>query len=282
MQRRGMYPAPTGASDILGLEVAGEVVAAGDAVTGLAIGDDVCALVTGGGDAEYCPASESLCLPIPTGVTAIEAATLPETHFTVWSNVFQRAHMQPGERLLVHGGGGGIGTTAIQLAHAFGSVVYTTAGSEEKCAAARELGADAAINYREQDFVEKIKTLTDGRGVDVILDILGGDYFARNISCLATEGRLVQIAVQRGPKTDINLVRFMLKRLTLTGSTLRPRSVADKALIAADLRERVWPKFATGELRPLVHQSFPLAEAAAAHASMEASSHIGKIALTMG
>ena len=280
MQRKGMYPPPPGAPDIPGLEIAGEVVATGDNVADPKVGDMVCALVAGGGYAEYCAAPAALCLPYPEGMDAIHAAALPETFFTVWTNVFDRGALRDGERFLVHGGSSGIGTTAIQLAKAFGSTVYATAGSAEKCQACEALGADAAINYREEDFVERVDKLTDGAGVDLILDMVAGDYLPRNLKCLAVEGRLVQIALQRGPKVEINLLPVMLKRLTITGSTLRPRSVAQKAEIAASLRAKVWPLLSQGKVKPVVHETFPLAKADDAHALMESSKHIGKILLT--
>jgi putative PIG3 family NAD(P)H quinone oxidoreductase len=279
MQRLGLYPPPPGASDIPGLEIAGTVVATGGDAD-LPVGDNVCALVTGGGYAEYCLADSALCLPLPEGFTMQQGAALPETFFTVWSNVFDRARLQPGETLLVHGGASGIGTAAIQLATAFGARVYTTAGSAEKCQFCIELGAAAAINYRSEDFVERIHTLTAGKGVDTILDMIGGDYFPRNLKCLADDARLVQIAVQHGPKTEINLLPVMLKRLTITGSTLRPRSVAFKTAIARQLYAQVWPLLANGRIKPIIDSMFPLQDAAKAHALMESGQHIGKIILT--
>ncbi len=278
MQRQGSYPPPPDASDIPGLEIAGVVTAVGAEVSLPQIGDRVCALVTGGGYAEYCIAAAALCLPIPMGLNAVQAAGLPETFFTVWANVFARGKLQPGESFLVHGGASGIGVAAIQLARAFASPVYATAGSAEKCAFCESLGAKA-IPYHDEDFVAAIMDNTLGKGVDVILDMVGGDYLQRNVSCLAQEGRLVQIAVQQGAKAQINLASIMMKRLTLTGSTLRPRSVAEKAVIAQALREKVWPKLASGEVRPIVHAVFPLEEAAAAHRLMESGAHIGKIIL---
>jgi putative PIG3 family NAD(P)H quinone oxidoreductase len=280
MQRKGLYPPPPGASDIPGLELAGEVVAVGEAVDDPALGAKVCVLVTGGGYAEYGLAEAPLCLPWPEGFDAVQAASLPETFFTVWSNVFDRARLRPGESLLVHGGSGGIGVTAIQLAHAFGSPVYATAGSAEKCRACEALGA-VAIDYHHQDFVEVIKARTGGRGVDVVLDIIGGNYFQRNLSCLAPDGRLLQIGVQNGPKTTINLLPIMLKRLTITGSTLRPRPLAEKAAIARALRDEVWPLLAAGRIKPVIHATFPLQQAADAHRLMEDGVHIGKIVLTV-
>ena len=280
MQRQGLYPPPPGASDIPGLEIAGTVVALGKGVDSPAIGSRVCALVTGGGYAEYCTAAAALCLPVPAGFDAAEAAGIPETFFTVWTNVFDRARLAEGESILVHGGSSGIGTTAIQLARAFGATVYVTAGSKAKCDACLALGADAAIDYREEDFVERIRALTGGRGVDVVLDMIAGDYLARNLKCLATEGRLVIIAVQHGPKVErLNVLPIMLRRLTVTGSTLRPRTVEQKTIIANALHAKVWPLLAAGRIRPIVHSRFPLADAAGAHRTMESSEHVGKIVL---
>ncbi|TAK63693.1 NAD(P)H-quinone oxidoreductase [Methylobacter sp.] len=281
MQRKGLYPPPPGASDIPGLEVAGTIVALGDNIDYLNIGDGVCALVTGGGYAEYCLASAALCLPIPKGLSFDQAAALPETFFTVWSNVFDRARLQSGETLLVHGGTSGIGTTAIQLAKAFNAKVIATTGSAAKCEFCLKLGADAAINYREQDFVEEIKQLTDNKGVDVILDMIGGDYFPRNLKCMADDARLVQIAIQNGPKAEINLWSVMLKRLTISGSTLRARNDAFKATIAASLLEKVWPFLSSGKIKPVIHSTFALSDTAKAHQLMESSQHIGKIILTV-
>lgn len=280
MQRRGLYPPPPGASDLPGLEVAGRIVSVGEETGREWLGREVCALVTGGGYAEYCAAALELCLPIPRGLDFVAAASLPEACFTVWTNVFERGALGAGERFLVHGGTSGVGVMAIQLARAFGAEVFATAGSREKCRLCEELGA-TAILYREEDFVARVKELTAGRGVDLILDIVGGDYLQRNLEALATEGRLVQIAFQAGPKTSINLVPILLKRLTLTGSTLRSRSVAEKAHIAKALRERVWPLLESGEVRPVVDSTFPLAQAADAHRLMEKSRHRGKIILTM-
>lgn len=280
MQRRGQYPPPAGASDIPGLEVAGTVVELGDGVTGLAVGDPVTALVTGGGYAEYCAAAAPLCLPFPAGFDAIQAAALPETFFTVWTNVFDRGRLAPGETLLVHGGAGGIGTTAIQLAVAFGARVIITAGSDAKCLACSALGADAAVNYRTEDFVERVSALTAGQGVDVILDIVGADYLPRNLNCLNVEGRLLQIALRHGSRAEIDLLPILLKRLTLTGSTLRPRSVAQKQLIADELRQRVWPLLDAAKVKPVIYASVPLADAAEAHRIVEAGEHIGKVMLT--
>ena len=283
MQRQGLYPPPPGASDIPGLEIAGTVVAHGDGVATPAVGARVCALVTGGGYAEYCAAPAPLCLPVPDGLDAIQAAALPETFFTVWTNVFDRARLAQGESILVHGGSSGIGTTAIQLARAFGATVYVTAGSREKGDRCVGLGADAAINYRDEDFVERIDALTGGRGVDVVLDMVAGDYLARNLRCLATEGRLVIIATQHGPRVEaFNVLPIMLKRLTVTGSTLRPRTVDQKAVIARALETQVWPLIESGRVRPIVHARFPLADASAAHRLMESSEHIGKIVLEVG
>jgi NADPH2:quinone reductase len=279
MQRKGLYPAPSGASDIPGLEIAGTIVATGAAVSHVKSGDNVCALVTGGGYAEYCLASAALCLPIPASLTFIQAAALPETFFTVWSNVFDRARLLPNETLLIHGGSSGIGTTAIQLARAFDAKVIVTAGSDAKCKACMKLGADAAINYKNQDFVEEIKQLTGHQGVDVILDMIGGDYFSRNLQCMNYDARLVQIAIQNGAKAEINLLPLMLKRLTLTGSTLRARDDAFKAEIAQKLHKNVWPLLATGKIKPVIHSTFALNDAAFAHELMESSQHIGKIIL---
>ena len=281
MQRKGLYPPPPGASEIPGLEVAGTIVALGDNIDHLNIGDKVCALVTGGGYAKYCLASAALCLAIPGDLSFIQAAALPETFFTVWSNVFDRAQLQPDETLLVHGGTSGIGTTAIQLAKAFNAKIIVTAGSKAKCEFCLQLGADAAINYQEQDFVDEIKRLTDSQGVDVILDMIGGDYFPRNLKCMADDARLVQIAIQNGPKAEINLLPVMLKRLTITGSTLRARDDAFKAAIAKQLLEKVWPLLASGQIKPVIHSTFALSDAAKAHQLMESSQHIGKIILTV-
>jgi NADPH2:quinone reductase len=279
MQRKGLYPPPPGASDIPGLEIAGIVAAAGAAVDYPKPGDRVCALLTGGGYADYCVASAALCLPIPDGLSFVQAAALPETFFTVWSNIFDRAKLLPNETLLVHGGGSGIGTTAIQLARAFHAKVIVTAGSKDKCRFCLELGADAAINYHEQDFVEEINRLTNNKGVDVVLDIIGGDYFPRNLKCMAFDARLVQIAVQNGAKAEINLLPLMLKRLTLTGSTLRARDDGFKAEIAKKLHKNVWPLLASGQIKPIIHSTFALNEATLAHELMESSRHIGKIIL---
>jgi NADPH2:quinone reductase len=279
LQRTGNYPVPPGASDIPGLEVAGEIVGGDLAGSAFAAGDMVCALVQGGGYAEYCSAPLALCLPVPKGMSVLEAASLPETFFTVWSNVFDRAGLADGETLLVQGGSSGIGVTAIQLAKALGHTVFATAGSDEKCRACEALGADRAINYRTEDFVEVIKAETGGKGVDVILDMVGGDYVPREIGCLADDGRLVLIALLGGGKATVPLGQILMRRLTLTGSTLRPRPLAFKAKIAAQLREHVWPLLEAGKIKPVIYQTFPLAEAAQAHALMESSTHVGKIML---
>ena len=279
LQRQGGYPPPPGAPATPGLEIAGEVAELGEGVARFRIGDKVCALVPGGGYAEYCVVAEDNALPVPPGFSMIEAAAIPETYFTVWTNVFDRGRLQPGETILIHGGSSGIGTTAIQLAKAFGSRVVVTAGSDEKCAECLGLGADVAINYRSQDFVEELKT----RGIapDVILDMVGGDYVARNLRCIAMNGRIVNIAFQKGSKIEVDLLPVMLKRLTLTGSTLRPRSVAEKAEISRSLEAKVWPLFAAGKCNPVIFKTFPLAQAAEAHRLMETSSHVGKIVLTV-
>ena len=279
LQRKGGYNPPPGASPIPGLEISGAIVEAAPDVTGWKAGDQVCALVSGGGYAEYCPAPAPLCLPMPKGLSLLEAAGLPETYFTVWTNVFQRGRLTAGETFLVHGGSSGIGTTAIQLAHAFGARVFTTVGNAEKAEVCRGLGAERAINYREEDFVAVVKELTGGKGVDLILDMVGGSYIGRNIAALAVEGRLVQIAFLEASKAEINFLPVMIKRLTITGSTLRPRTVEQKAEIATELAAKVWPLIEAGKVKPLIHKTFPLAEAAAAHALMESSTHIGKIML---
>jgi NADPH2:quinone reductase len=281
MQRQGLYPPPKGATDIPGLEIAGEVVALGAGVERWKMGDKVMALVVGGGYAEYCAAHESHALPIPSGLTSIEAAAIPETVFTVWHNVFERGRLQAGETLLVHGGSSGIGTAAIQLAKAFGARVITTAGSAEKCEACRRLGADLAVNYKAEDFVTATKAATVGQGADVILDMVGGDYIERNYEAAAVEGRVVQIAFQGSPKATVDFRRIMLKRLTHTGSTLRARSIADKGAIARAVEAHVLPLIARGKVKPVIDATFPLTQASAAHARMEASSHIGKIVLTI-
>ncbi|MCQ8117595.1 NAD(P)H-quinone oxidoreductase [Methylomonas rosea] len=279
IQRKGLYPPPPGASTVLGLEVAGTIEAIGSEVTGFKVGDPVCALLTGGGYAEYCLASACCCLPIPKGLSFIQAAALPETFFTVWSNIFDRAKLQAGESLLIHGGTSGIGTSAIQLGKAFGAQVIVTAGNDEKCRHCEKLGADLAINYRQQDFMEAILQYTNGRGVDVVLDMIGGDYFPRNLKCLAIDGRLQQIAIQRGGKSEINLASVLMKRLTIAGTTLRPRSDEFKAKIAEQLLEKAWPLLESGQLKPIIDSVFPLAKAAQAHERMESSQHIGKIIL---
>ncbi|HZH52152.1 MAG TPA: NAD(P)H-quinone oxidoreductase [Microvirga sp.] len=279
IQRAGAYPPPPGASEIPGLEVSGRIVALGAGVESLRIGDEVCALLSSGGYAEYCVAEEALCLPVPGPLSLLEAAGVPETYFTVYDNVFTRGRLRASEALLVHGGSSGIGSTAIQLAKAFGATVYATAGSPEKCDFCRSLGADAAINYRMEDFVEEIRRLTDKRGVDVILDMVGGSYIPRNISVMAVEGRLVQIAFLQASKAEVDFRHVMVRRLTITGSALRPRSVELKAEIAIALRRDVWPLLEKGAVRPVIHATFPLEEARAAHELMESSAHRGKIML---
>ena len=279
MQREGRYPPPKGASDIPGLEVAGRVAAIGAGVTRWREGDMVMALLSGGGYADLAAAPEAQCLPIPAGITVVEAAAIPETFFTVWTNVFDRGALEPGETLLVHGGAGGIGTTAIQLARAFGSTVYTTAGSDERCAALEALGAAGAINYRNEDFVARILELTNGRGVDVILDIVGGPYIAKNLASLAREGRLVIIGFMGGTDAAFDARQMILRRLTITGSTLRIRTVEEKGAIARSLEARVWPLLEQGKVRPVIHAAFPLDQAAAAHRAMD-EGHVGKIVLT--
>lgn len=281
MQRKGLYPAPSEASGIPGLEISGTVCKVGKKVLCLKEGDKVCALVTGGGYAEYCLANAELCLSIPVGFDFIQAAALPETFFTVWSNVFDRAKLKHHESLLIHGGSSGIGTAAIQLAKAFDSKIFITAGTKEKCAFCTKLGADAAINYKEQDFVAEIKRLTNDQGVDVILDIVGGDYFPRNLKCMGFDARLVQIAIQNGPKSEVNLLPIMLKRLTITGSTLRARSNTFKIEIAKQLLINVWPLLESGKVQPVIHTTFSLEEAYKAHWLMESSGHMGKIILTI-
>lgn len=278
-QRTGSYPVPPGASDLPGLEVAGEIVGGDLTNSPFRKGDRVCALVHGGGYAEYCVADLGQCLPIPHGLSPLEAASLPETYFTVWSNVFDRGDLSPGETLLVQGGTSGIGVTAIQLASARGHRVFATAGTDEKCRACEALGAEIGINYREQDFVEVVKEATNKRGVDVILDMVGGDYVPRELKALADDGRLVFIALLGGGKAEVPLGHLLIRRLTMTGSTLRPRSNAFKAAIARNLREHVWPLIEAGKIKPVIHASYDLAEAAAAHALMESSQHIGKIML---
>ena len=279
LQRLGKYPVPPGASDLPGLEVAGVVAALGADVRGWSVGDPICALLAGGGYAELAVAPQEQRLPIPKGLTAIQAAGIPETFFTVWTNVFERGHLKAGEAILIHGGTSGIGTTAIQLAHVFGARVFTTAGSDEKCAAAKALGADAAFNYRTQDWVAEAKSATGGRGVDLILDMVGGDYIGRNLDLLVVEGRLVQIAFLKSAKAELDFSMMMRKRLWLTGSTLRPRSPAEKGVIARELLAHVWPLLENQSVAPVIHQTFPLADAAAAHRMMEAGTHIGKLVL---
>jgi putative PIG3 family NAD(P)H quinone oxidoreductase len=281
MQRQGHYPPPPGAPSIPGLEIAGEVVAIGADVGSELLGQPVCALVAGGGYAQYAVAHAGLCLPVPRGLSMEQAAALPETLFTVWTNVFQRAYAGEGDHLLVHGGTSGIGTMAIALGRLFGLTVIVTAGSDDKCAQAEKLGAAKAINYRTSDFVEEVKAFTGGRGVDIVLDMVGGDYVPRNLRCLAEEGRHVSIAVQRGAKVELSLWDIMRHRLTLTGSTLRGRDVEFKALVADELARMVWPHVEEGALRPVMDRSFPLAQAAQAHERMEAGDHLGKIVLTI-
>jgi NADPH:quinone reductase len=281
MQRQGNYPPPKGAPDTPGLEVAGTIVALSNDVTGWVIGDEICALVAGGGYAQYCAAPALQCLPVPKNIPLMDAAALPETFFTVWDNVFTRGGLSAGETILIHGGSSGIGTTAIQLAVAIGATVYTTAGSDEKCKACEQLGATKAINYRDADFVEIVQNATDKKGVNVVLDMVGGDYVARNLRALAKGGRLIQIAVQQGTKAEIPVHMIMIKQITFTGSTLRPRSVAEKALITEQLRDKAWPLIEAGRVKPLIFERFPLADAAKAHALMDSSAHIGKIVLTV-
>ena len=281
LQRRGLYPPPPGAPTIPGLEIAGSIVDTGEGVAAELIGRPVCALVAGGGYAEYAVVHADMCLPVPEALSMIEAAAMPETLFTVWTNLFERAYARDGETVLVHGGTSGIGTMAIALAQLFGVKILVTCGSDEKCARAEALGADGAINYREQDFAEAVKDFTGGRGVDIVLDMVGGDYFARNLACLADDGRHVSIAVQRGAEADLNLFDIMRRRLCITGSTLRPRSAEFKSLVAQELLASVWPHVEAGELKPVIDSTFPLAEAAEAHRRMEAGKHVGKIVLTI-
>jgi putative PIG3 family NAD(P)H quinone oxidoreductase len=282
LQRRGLYPPPPGSSEIPGLEVAGEIVGSGEGATRFKLGEKVCALVAGGGYAEYCAVHENNALPIPSGLDMIEAAALPETFFTVWTNLFQRGKLKSGETVLIHGGTSGIGTTATMLAKAFGAVILTTAGSEEKCRACVALGADFAINYRTQDFVEEVRKFTDGKGVDVILDIVAGDYVARNYKAAALNARILQIGIQNGAARELNLMPMLAKRLTHTGSTLRSRTVAEKAQIAQELEQQVWPLLHQGKIKPQIFKTFRLEEAAEAHALMESGAHIGRIVLTTG
>lgn len=281
LQRQGLYPPPPGASDIPGLEVAGEVVSVGNKESRWQVGQQVCALLSGGGYAEYAVAHEDLCLPIPAPFTPIQAAAIPETFFTVWSNLFLHETLKPGESLLIHGGSSGIGTTAIQLANSLDHRVFVTAGSTEKCQQCVQLGAENAINYRDQDYVSEIMTLTEGKGVDVILDMVGGDYVQRNIKAAAFRGRIISLAFLRGSKVELDLMPVMLKQLILTGSTLRSRPVTEKAIIAHSLLDKVWPLLDNGVLAPVINATFPLARAADAHRLMESSEHIGKIVLTL-
>jgi len=281
LQRMGNYPVPPGASPLPGLEIAGEVVEAGSAAKLWQRGDNVCALANGGGYAEYCAVPETQALPVPKNLSVIEAASLPETFFTVWGNVYDRGRLAPGETLLVQGGTSGIGVTAIQMAAATGNRVFATAGSDEKVAACLRLGAQRAFNYRTQDWVAEVRAATDGKGVDVILDMVGGDYVPRELKCLAEEGRLVFIAYLRGPRTELDIDAVMRRRLTITGSTLRPRSAEFKGYVARNLREKIWPLIEAGRIKPQVYRSFALADAADAHRLMESSQHIGKIVLTV-
>ena len=281
MQRKGAYPPPAGASDLPGLEIAGEIAALGPGVSGYAVGAQVCALAPGGGYAEYCVVPAGHALPTPRGFDAVQAAALPETFFTVWTNLFERAGLKAGESVLIHGGASGIGTTAIQLAAVFGARVFATAGSAEKCAACQGLGAERAIDYKREDFVALVRGATGGRGVDVVLDMVGGDYIARNLESLAEDGRLVMIAFLGGSRAEIDFMPVMRKRLTVSGSALRPRSIEDKTRIATALRSRVWPLLESGRIGPVIHARFPLREAAAAHRLMESGAHIGKIVLTV-
>jgi NADPH:quinone reductase len=281
MQRQGRYPPPAGASDIPGMEAAGEIVSLGTGVAGLAVGDQVTSLLSGGGYAEFAVAAAPLCLPVPKGLTLAEAAAVPETFFTVWDNLFTRGRCKSGDAVLIHGGTSGIGTTAIQLAKTLGATVYATAGSDDKARACERLGAVRGINYRTEDFVEVVLAATGGRGADVILDMIGGDYFDRNLKVAANEGRLVIIAMQGGARAEIKLNVLLTKRLTVAGSTLRARTVEEKAAVADAVHTNVWPLLSSGRVRPIIHATFPLAEAAAAHPLMESSNHIGKIVLTV-
>ena len=281
LQRQGLYPAPKGHSEILGLEAAGTVIAAGPDTHHFAPGDKVMALLNGGGYAEYCLAEEAACLPIPDGLSMVEAAGVPETFFTVWHNVFERGALKAGEWFMIHGGTSGIGVTAIQLAKAFGAKVVATAGSDDKCAACRELGADVAVNYKTADFVEAVKEATGKRGVDVILDMVGGDYIAKNIASMADDGRLVNIAYQKGSKAEVDFMRVMLKRLTITGSTLRIRPTPVKGRIARALEQNVLPLLAAGKIKVVMDSTFPLSEAAKAHARLDEGGHVGKVVLTV-
>jgi len=281
MQRQGRYPPPPGASDLPGLEVAGEIAALGSNVSGLSVGDKVTALLAGGGYAEYAIAAAPLCLPVPSGISMVEAAAIPETFFTVWTNLFDRGRCKAGDTVLIHGGTSGIGTTAIQLAAAWGARVFATAGSDDKARACERLGAARGINYRTEDFVEVIRAATGGAGVDVTLDMVAGSYVARNLEIAALEGRVVMISLLGGSRAEVNIALILTKRLTLTGSTLRSRTVAQKAQVAEAVRKNIWPLLAAGRVRPVIHATFPLAEAAAAHRLMETSNHIGKIVLTV-
>jgi NADPH2:quinone reductase len=281
MQRQGLYPPPPGASPILGLEVAGEVVETGNDISAWSVSDRVCALTNGGGYAEYVAVPAGQCLPVPAGLPVEEAAALPETFFTVWTNVFDRARLKPGERFLVHGGSSGIGTTAIQMAKSLGSTVFTTAGSAEKCTACRRLGAEVAVNYHEQDYVKVLKEATDGQGVDVILDMVGGDYVARNLELAAKDGRIVSLSFIKGSRVQIDMIHILLKRLIITGSTLRPQSSEAKAGIAESLRTKIWPLIESGKIKPFIAARFALEDAAESHKLMESSKHIGKIILTV-
>lgn len=281
MQRKGFYPPPLGASPVIGLEIAGEVVALGEGAPAAMLGQQVCALVPGGGYAQYCLAKAAHCLPVPEGLSLIEAAALPETLFTVWHNVFERAWARDGETILVHGGTSGIGTMTIDLGRLFGMRVIVTCGSDEKCARALELGAAHAINYKTSDFVEEVSRITGGKGVEIVFDMVAGDYVPRNLACLADDGRHVTIAVQGGAKAQVNMVSLMARRLTMTGSTLRPRSDEFKALLAQEIAANAWPFVEDGQLRPVMDSVFPLAEAAAAHARLDSGEHIGKIVLEM-
>ena len=282
MQRRGLYPPPPGAPTIYGLEVSGEVVALGEGVDSLLTGQPVCALIAGGGYAEYCAAPAGQCLPVPEALSMVEAAAIPETLFTVWTNLFERAYATEGDTVLVHGGTSGIGTMAIALCNIFGVSIIVTAGADEKVDAAKALGANHAINYKTEDFVERVKEITGGKGVAAVLDMVGGDYVARNLKCLAEDGRHVSIAVQGGAKATIPIFEIMMRRLTLTGSTLRARDTGFKAMVADELARTVWPHVEAGKLKPVIDKVFPFAEAAEAHRRMEAGDHVGKIVLTMG
>ncbi len=281
LQRRGMYPPPAGAPTIPGLEVAGEVVGVGLGVDTALIGQQFCALVSGGGYAAYCAAPLGQCLSIPPALSMVEAAAMPETLFTVWSNLFERAYAVEGDVVLVHGGTSGIGTMAISLGKLFGLTMITTCGTDEKCAAAMQLGADLAINYNRQDFVEEVRTFTNGRGVNAVLDMVAGDYVPRNLACLAEDGRHVTIAVQKGARAEVNFAALMMKRQTLTGSTLRARPVSFKSLLADEIERHVWPLAEQGKLKPVIDRTYPISEAAAAHQRMEAGEHVGKIVLTL-